>query len=79
MEVQEIRIAWFVGLALLWLGVLLIGGALAALARALDHAREVIAARKLESEPRAEGGVQARAGDAAALIRSRQAAWRLRC
>ena len=75
MESQEIRIVWVVGLALLWIVALLIGSALAALARALDRAREAIAAAKQEPEARAE----ARAGDAAAVIRTRQAAWRLRC
>ena len=75
MESQEIRIVWVVGLALLWIVALLIGSALAALARALDRAREAIAATKQESEPRAE----ARANDAAAVVRTRQAAWRLRC
>ena len=75
MESQEIRIVWVVSLALLWIVALLIGGALAALARALDRAREAIAAAKQEPEPRAE----ARAGDAAAVVRTRQAAWRLRC
>jgi hypothetical protein len=75
MELQDFRIASFVGLALLWIAALLIGSALAALSRALDHAREAIAATKQESEPRAE----ARAGDAAAIVRTRQAAWRLRC
>ena len=75
MESQEIRMVWVVGLALLWIVALLIGSALAALARALDRAREAIAATKQESEPRAE----ARANDAAAVVRTRQAAWRLRC
>ena len=75
MESQEIRIVWVVGLALLWTVALLIGSALAALARALDRAREAIAAAKQEPEARAE----ARAGDAAAVVRTRQAAWRLRC
>ena len=75
MESQEIRIVWVVGLALLWVVALLIGSALAALARALDRAREAIAATKQEPEARAE----ARANDAAAVVRTRQAAWRLRC
>jgi hypothetical protein len=76
MESQEIRIAWVLGVALLGIVALLIGSALAALARALDHAREVIAATKQQqSEPRAD----ALAGDAAAVVRTRQAAWRLRC
>jgi hypothetical protein len=75
MESQEIRIVWIVGLALLWIVALSIGTVLAALARALDRAREAIAATKQASEPRAE----ARAGDAAAVLRTRQAAWRLRC
>jgi hypothetical protein len=75
MESQEIRIVWVVGLALLWIVALLIGSALAALARALDRAREAIAATEQEPEPRAA----ARAGDAAAVVRSRHAAWRLRC
>lgn len=75
MEFQEIRIAWVLGLVLLGIVALLVGGALATLARALDRAREAIAATKQESEPRA----QARAGDAAAVVRGRQAAWRLRC
>ena len=70
MESQEIRIVWIIGLALLWIVALLTGSALAALARTLDHAREAIAATK-ESEPGA--------GDAAAVVRTRQAAWRLRC
>ena len=74
MESQEIRILWVVGLALLWIVALLIGSALAALAHALDRAREAIAATK-QSEPQAE----ARANDAAAVVRTRQAAWRLRC
>ncbi len=75
MEFQEIRIVWVLGLVLLGIVALLVGGALAALARALDRAREAIAAARPEPEPRAE----ARAGDAAAVLRTRQAAWRLRC
>lgn len=71
MESQEIRIVWIIGLALLWIVALLIGSALAALARALDHAREAIAAARQASDPGA--------GDAAAVVRTRQAAWRLRC
>jgi hypothetical protein len=48
MELQEIRIASFFGLAALWIVVLLIGGALAALGRALEQG-DVVAATK---EPR---------------------------
>jgi len=75
MEFQEIRIAWVLGLVLLGSVALLVGGALAALARALDRAREAVAATKQGSAQ----GAEARAGDAAAVIRTRQAAWRLRC
>jgi hypothetical protein len=49
MELQEIRIAWFLGLAALWILVLAIGAGVAAFARALDHARDVVAVPK---EPR---------------------------
>jgi hypothetical protein len=75
MELQEIRIAWLIGLAVLWGVVLLIGVALAALGRAIDHAREVIAASKQEAAPRAAA---ARAGDTA-VVHAPQAAGRLRC
>jgi hypothetical protein len=49
MELQEIRIAWFLGLAALWILVLAVGAGVAALARVLDHARDVADATK---EPR---------------------------
>jgi len=46
MELQEIRIASFIGLAVLWGVALAIGGALAALGRAIDHARDIVAATR---------------------------------
>jgi hypothetical protein len=46
MELQEIRIASFIGLAVLWGAVLVIGTGLTALARALDHARDLVGATK---------------------------------
>ena len=46
MELQEIRIVSFIGLAVLWSVVLAIGAGLTALGRALDHARDVVAATK---------------------------------
>jgi hypothetical protein len=70
MELQDIRIVWVLGLAVLWIVALLVGAGLAALARALDRARDVVAATKQGSETRA--------GDVAAVVRTPQAAWRLR-
>jgi hypothetical protein len=46
MEFQEIRIASFLALAVLWIGVLAAGAGLTALSRALDHARDLVAATK---------------------------------
>jgi hypothetical protein len=46
MELHEIRIAWVLGLSALGILVLAVGGGLAALARAVDHARAAAAATK---------------------------------
>ena len=46
MELQEIRIASFLGLAALGIVALILGAGVAALGRALHHARDVVAAAK---------------------------------
>lgn len=74
MELHEIRMLTIVALAL----VVIVAVAVAVFARFVQRAGVASETRPMNA-PRTLSGLEVRGDDAATILRTRQAAWRLRC